>query len=465
MNRWVFCLALLPAWIAVIKLAGAQLWELQPNTPAAGARLASEGAGAPVFSYPTFGSTLLDKQLELYLRYLEVYGPPDILIVGSSRSLQGVDPVVLQAGLVKSGYADLKIFNFGINGATAQVIDVLLREILTPEQLPRMIVWADGVRAFNSGRADRTYSAIVASPGYQRLSQGIRPVLQPPGSSPAPPVPGSPAPSPAASPEPPVPASPDPAAPASPAPSPAASPAPAAPASPAPSRPIADPINFRPQVPAAPGNSSTGTGPAGATLVANYQPAPDSATSFPIDYYSYSPGPFSRGSLAERIAAGGQADQKQAAAKIGLSEREVALTGFSPVSTRFNPATYYERFPRVPGEYDGDYASFRLEGEQSVALLSVVDLAKSQKIPLVVVNLPLTKEYLDPLRLKCEREFQEYMQRLAEQEGFIFRDLSNRWLTQHDYFADPSHLNRFGAEAVSQQLAQDRTLPWPTPKR
>jgi hypothetical protein len=57
------------------------------------------------------------------------------------------------------------------------------------------------------------------------------------------------------------------------------------------------------------------------------------------------------------------------------------------------------------------------------------------------------------------------MQRLAQQEGFIFRDLSSLWLSQNDYFADPSHLNRFGAEAVAKQLAQDRTLPWPTPKR
>ncbi|MBW4495555.1 MAG: hypothetical protein KME26_21215 [Oscillatoria princeps RMCB-10] len=457
MNRWIFCLALLPAWIAVIKLAGAQLLELQPNTPAAGARQASEGAGAPIFSYPTLGSTLLDKQLELYLRYLEVYGPPDILIVGSSRSLQGVDPVILRDGLASNGYADLKIFNFGINGATAQVIDLLLREILTPEQLPRMIVWADGVRAFNSGRADRTYKAIVASPGYQRLSGGIRPALQPPGSRPEPAAPATlvepaaPAtlvePGPAAPPEPAVPASPE----------------PAVPASPEPGRPIIDPINFRPQVPAAPGNSATGT--ARFSLVANYQQARDSATSFPIDFSSFSPGPFFRGSLAERIAAGGQPDPKPAAAKIGLSERDVALTGFNPISTRFNPATYYDRFPRVPGEYDGDYASFSLEGEQSVALLSVVDVAKSQNIPLVVVNLPLTKEYLDPLRLQCEREFQDRMQRLAQQEGFIFRDLSGRWLSQNDYFADPSHLNRFGAEAVAKQLAQDRTLPWPTPKR
>jgi hypothetical protein len=460
MNRWIFCLALLPAWIAVIKLAGAQLLELQPNTPAAGARQASEGAGAPIFSYPTLGSTLLDKQLELYLRYLEVYGPPDILIVGSSRSLQGVDPVVLRDGLAKGGYADLKIFNFGINGATAQVIDLLLRQILTSEQLPRMIVWADGVRAFNTGRADRTYSAIVASPGYQRLSQGIRPALQPPGSSRGQPVPASPKPAAPATLEPAAPASPDPPVPGR--------PEPAAPASPEPSRPILDPINFRPQVPAAPGNSATGT--ARISLVTNYQPVRDSATSFPIDFSSFSPGPFSRGSEqpfapTERIAAGGQPDPKPAAAKIGLSERDVALTGFNPISTRFNPATYYERFPKVPGEYDGDYASFRLEGEQSVALLSVVDVAKSQKIPLVVVNLPLTKEYLDPLRLKCEREFQDRMQRLAQQEGFIFRDLSSLWLSQNDYFADPSHLNRFGAEAVAKQLAQDRTLPWPTPKR
>jgi hypothetical protein len=135
--------------------------------------------GPPPEPFPTLNSPQFDRQLELYLRYLAENGRPDVLVVGSSRSLQGVDPLVLQEELRSAGYAGVKVFNLGMNGATAQVVEVLLRWVLRPEQLPRVIVWGDGSRAFNSGRRDRTYERLVASPGFERLQAGERPVLVP----------------------------------------------------------------------------------------------------------------------------------------------------------------------------------------------------------------------------------------------------------------------------------------------
>ncbi|WP_448562106.1 hypothetical protein [Trichothermofontia sp.] len=135
--------------------------------------------GASPLVYPSFGSQRLDEQLTLYLSYVATLGPPDILIVGSSRALQGVDPSTLQQSLAAQGISGVQVFNFGINGATAQVVDVLLRQILPPETLPRLILWADGVRAFNSGRRDRTYEALLKSPGYQRVLMGDLPRLRP----------------------------------------------------------------------------------------------------------------------------------------------------------------------------------------------------------------------------------------------------------------------------------------------
>jgi hypothetical protein len=129
------------------------------------------------YAYPSFNSKQFDQQLELYLNYLETVGVPDVLIVGSSRALQGVDPIVLQQGLAKRGFPNRRVFNFGINGATAQVVDLLLRRILTPDQLPRLILWADGSRAFNNGRVDITYNGMVASQGYKMLAKGVRPAL------------------------------------------------------------------------------------------------------------------------------------------------------------------------------------------------------------------------------------------------------------------------------------------------
>jgi hypothetical protein len=399
-------------------------------------------AAAP--SYPTFNSELLDRQLALYQQSVANSGPPDILIVGSSRALQGVDPVALQTALASQGSAKLKVFNFGINGATAQVVDVLLRQILTPEQLPRMIVWADGVRAFNSGRVDRTYNAIIASPGYQRLSGGSRPSAgQPtrPGTIPA-------------------------------------------------TRPSStpgggiirpDPINFRQQVPQSPGytirrksssrlqklsfkslKSSAAGSKIRPILGASYQAELwDENQEQPLANVYYQ-----QRSIPSRAPDKPPAQQSPrtvpAAQPARSPESERIGSGFNAVSTRFNPATYYQSVRRVPGEYDGDYASFNLQGQQAAALQSVVAFVKSKRIPLVIVNLPLTQDYLDSVRLRHEREFQQFMQRFAGEKGFIFRDLSSRWPAQNDYFADPSHLNVYGAEAVSKQLAQDRTIPWPT---
>ncbi len=123
---------------------------------------------------PSLGSDLLDAQLAGYLSYVATVGTPDILIVGSSRSLQGIDPTVMQQTLRGRGQQSLKVFNFSVNGATAQVVNFVLSDLL-PEPLPKVIVWGDGSRAFNDGRRDRTWESIVASPGYRALGMGLRP--------------------------------------------------------------------------------------------------------------------------------------------------------------------------------------------------------------------------------------------------------------------------------------------------
>jgi poly-D-alanine transfer protein DltD len=125
----------------------------------------------------------------------------------------------------------------------------------------------------------------------------------------------------------------------------------------------------------------------------------------------------------------------------------------------------------VLGAYDSDYANFRISGVQADALQSLLRFTQSSQIPVVFINLPLTEDYLDPVRLEHEQAFQDYMVQLGlTQPGFIFRDLSQQWTTQYSYFSDPSHLNRYGAHAVSLKLAQDAKIPWtklkqPTPEK
>jgi hypothetical protein len=138
--------------------------------------------------------------------------------------------------------------------------------------------------------------------------------------------------------------------------------------------------------------------------------------------------------------------------------------GFMPISGRYNPNTYYRERAYVSGQYDRDYKDFNLGGKQATAFNSVVAFTKARKIPLIFVNLPLTDDYLDGTRLWAEQQFRQRMQQLSRQKGFAFRDLSQRWPGRNDYFFDPSHLNRFGAIAVSRLLATDSSIVWPRPK-
>jgi hypothetical protein len=321
----------------------------------------------------SFNSDVLDQQLQLYLSYIATVGPPDILIVGSSRALQGVDPKQLKQSLSVIGYRGLTIFNFGINGATAQVVEYQLRRLLTPSQLPQMIIWADGVRAFNDGRIDKTFNAIAASEGNKMLAAGIRPQLSE-------------------------------------------------------DQPKNTRICYK--LPSSCNASfSSELSIKSAELVLN------------IGYSKLAQNP-----LLEL-------------------ENTIDSNGFLAVSDRYNPNTYYRNRRFVSGSYDSDYNNFNLEGKQIKSLISIANFTKMRKIPLIFINLPLNQDYLDSFRSISEDKFRQKMQNVARQNGFIFRDLSQLWPNRNDYFFDPSHLNRYGAIAVSEELAIDWDIPWPVPRQ
>lgn len=270
--------------------------------------------------FPSLGSAVLDDQLRLYLSYIAALGPPDILIVGSSRTLQGLDPLPLQTRLNEQGYP-VRVFNFSVNGATAQVMNFVLQRLLTPDQLPKLVIWGDGSRAFNSRRLDATFAQILKSPGYQALLTGQRP-----GFSNNPP----------------------------------------------------------------------------------------------------------------------------------LSRRPTELTaqGFLPVADVFNPAVFYDNYPRINGLYDGFYNPFGLAGLQEGSLRSLVNYLKRRNIELIFVHLPLSGDYLDDYRLPLDQQFQRFLQIESQGLGFTVIDLLSQWTNQNIFFADPSHINQRGAAVLGQQLAQ-----------
>ncbi|MBD1883260.1 hypothetical protein [Microcoleus vaginatus] len=385
----------------------------------------------------SFSSDLLNEQLELYLSYVAAVGPPDVLIVGSSRALQGVDPKQLKQSLAQRGRPGLKVFNFSVNGATAQVVDFQLRRLLKPGHLPQMIVWADGVRGFNSGRDDRTFNSIVDSEGSQLLAAGIRPELPS-------------------------------------------------------DEPNEIPLCYRFPQPCAnntfrkalasvdrPFGGGQDAHPTIKFLSSGTGILPVADTHPPIKFLSSGTGILPVAENAARyelkpIAANAATQKAQlipvsrrttvAIRQLNQLADSIDSNGFMAISGTYNPNTYYRERAYVSGQYDRDYENFNLGGKQATAFNSVVAFTKARKIPLIFVNLPLTNDYLDGTRLWAEQQFRQRMQQLSRQKGFAFRDLSQRWPGRNDYFFDPSHLNRFGAIAVSRLLAADSSIIWPRPK-
>ena len=359
--------------------------------------------------YPSFRSQQMDEKLALYHQRLAESGPPDVLIIGSSRALRGVDPAALQRELAALGHGDLSIFNFGVNGATAQVVDLTIRRALEPHQLPRLIVWADGARAFNSGRTDVTFNAIAASEGYRELGRR----------------------------------NPDPV-------ETTAADDPTAEAIAAASVPVGE--SLRASYQALDQNLSDGLGQRSAlyadrdqlkALVRDHLLTPLMA---PIATLSLDVGETAQNTSDMPIPEGSRID----------------FDGFLALDVRFNPATYYQLYARVPGAYDSDYEAFELAGEQTDAFEQLLRYTQQQGVPVVFINTPQTDEYLDGYRTDAEVDFQQLMlQYSATSPDFIFRDLGDLWTSRYDYFSDPSHLNRYGAYQVALRIAQDPMIAWP----
>ncbi|MEG4800382.1 hypothetical protein QUB63_06665 [Microcoleus sp. ARI1-B5] len=372
-------------------------------------------SAAPVF--PTLRSEQLDEQIARYQEYIRQHKkPPDILIVGSSRALRGIDPAVLETALAAGGYPGLTAYNFGVNGATLQVVDSIVRRILPPQQLPKLLVLADGARALNSGRPDLTFSAIASSEGYRQLARGSFLIrtnqLEPQASNPSA------------------------------------------------NNPIASASELVHNLEQSQANVQQFLSQKLVEGSATYKKR--SRLKGFLRSIANPSAPAATGSTETDSQPTTTENAQPPAA--GKQPSEFQPNGFLPVDIRFNPDNYFQKHPKVSGYYDSDYQDFKLTGEQTVALKNMIEFTKVRNINLVFVNMPLTVDYLDPVRTGYEQEFRQYMQQLAAQTGLIFRDNSLLWPQARESFSDPSHLNRYGAVAVSKRLAQDPMIPWPAKK-
>lgn len=357
---------------------------------------------SPPSPYPTFNNQLIDEHLGRYHALMLEEGAPDVLIIGSSRALRGIDPQQLRQDLADRGYEDVSIYNFGINGATAKVVDWVIRELLTPEQLPKVIIWADGTRAFNSGREDLTYAAIASSEGYQQLQAQTltRPEYGTPWSG----------------------------------------------------------------KPSAQTSEESNEGLDRFSITQSYEQANDWLEAGLGSLSAVYP---QRDRLHGQIQKSLSKLLPEQTSPTSLVEDPEMLQpailnpdGFLPFKIQFDPDTYYEHHPQVSGAYDRDYESFNLEGEQDEALKNTLAYTQDMGVNLMFVNMPLTDVYLDPARMTFESEFQDYLRTQADL-GLQVQDWMMLWSGgEYDYFSDPSHLNRYGAEAIATELAQTPEIDW-----
>lgn len=334
---------------------------------------------------PNFNIAALNEKLMLIdWHIIQKQRSPDVMIVGSSRALRGIEPSALEQALAKRGYKNISAFNFGIDGATAQVVNIQITQILERPQLPKMIIWADGLRAFNSKRSDITYDEITASVGYKQMQEKLK-------------------------------------------------------------------------------NQSN------ATIAQNSNKSTPDLAANPITqaigniFTTSNKRQEVRSSVVKTFDRNTHAlsnSESLIAATIPKTANILDTKGFVTFDVIFDPDTYFQKYPQVPGDYDLDYRNFETNGSQFDAFSNVVEFCQRHNIQLVVVNMPLHETYLDTIRQSYEATFNDRMEELAKREGFAYLNLSTIIATQSALFSDPSHLNKQGAIAIAQAIAQNPKIPW-----
>jgi hypothetical protein len=75
-------------------------------------------------------------------------------------------------------------------------------------------------------------------------------------------------------------------------------------------------------------------------------------------------------------------------------------------------------------------------------LRAIAAFANTQGIPLVFVNLPLSDDYLDAVRLGFERQFQGYLRQEANRGNFQIIDLLEQWRRAKSLLCRPQPFER-----------------------
>lgn len=80
--------------------------------------------------------------------YVEIHGDVDVIIIGNSSALMGIDPTELEKSYQEITEEPIQVFNFGVEGIALEAASEI-GQLLIQEYQPQAIVFAGGVENFN----------------------------------------------------------------------------------------------------------------------------------------------------------------------------------------------------------------------------------------------------------------------------------------------------------------------------
>ncbi len=95
--------------------------------------------------------------------YVKVHGGVDVIILGSSLVNTGVDPEVIARTFSNGTGADLRVFNFGVEGLTVAPNSVLAR-ILVARYHPSLLIFVTEMRDYAANNGLDTETAFLSNP-------------------------------------------------------------------------------------------------------------------------------------------------------------------------------------------------------------------------------------------------------------------------------------------------------------
>lgn len=104
---------------------------------------------------------------------------------------------------------------------------------------------------------------------------------------------------------------------------------------------------------------------------------------------------------------------------------------------------------------DRQLHEFAFGGDEATALANLVDRLTAQGVEVVLVNMPVTEDYVSllPDAAADQAEFELFLEALATESGARYFD-ANDVIESLEQFRDPAHLNPDGALILSEALAR-----------